>query len=276
MRYLHIRIQNKKLWLGIGLGIVLVGAGIWMTTRDNQTNPDRAVGSSSSASKDTTETKPTEKTKTPTSTPRVTPPATTPPVQSFNKLQYSTTNPASPWVVVNKKHQLNPKDYAPNDLLSVGSGQFMRAEAARALDRMLGDARTAGYTVTPASGYRSYSTQTSVYNNEVKMYGQAVADSESARPGYSEHQTGWAMDLASGGCSITDCFGNTPGGKWITANAYKYGFILRYTSDKVSITGYRAESWHFRYVGPGLATELHKNGIKTLEEFFGISGGTTY
>lgn len=194
----------------------------------------------------------------------------------FNKTQYSTTDPSSIWVVVNKQHSLQPKNYTPNDLTAVGNGEYLRAEAATALTTMLAAAKTAGYSVTPASGYRSYTTQISVYANEVKTYGQAKADSESARPGYSEHQTGLAMDLASGGCSITDCFGATPGGKWVTANAYKYGFLLRYPADKTAITGYRTETWHFRYIGVKLATELHNQHIETLEEFFGISGGTTY
>ncbi len=195
------------------------------------------------------------------------------PAETFDKSQYSLTDPTSPWVIVNKKHPLNPKTYAPADLTAVGNGQFMRAEAAQALTRLVADARAAGYTLTPASGYRSYDTQVSVYNNEVKSYGKVVADSESARPGFSEHQTGWAMDLSSGGCSISDCFGDTPGGKWATANAYKYGFLLRYPADKVDVTGYRHETWHFRYLGTSLATELHKQGVKTLEEFFGVSGG---
>jgi len=194
----------------------------------------------------------------------------------FNKAAFSTTDPTSPWVVVNKQHPLAPVNYAPIDLQPVGAAQYMRAEAAAALTQMLGDAKTAGYIVTPASGYRSYTTQVSVYNSEVKSFGQAVADSESARPGFSEHQTGWAMDLASGGCSITDCFGSTPGGQWVTANAYKYGFILRYRATDVTITGYRAESWHFRYVGKELAGEMHKENVTTLEKFFNISGGSIY
>jgi D-alanyl-D-alanine carboxypeptidase len=194
----------------------------------------------------------------------------------FDKKQYSPTKPSSPWVIVNKSHPLSPIDYAPADLTTVGYGQYMAAPAAQALEAMLDGAKAAGYTVTPASGYRSYQTQVHVYANEVNSFGQAVADTESARPGYSEHQTGLAMDLASGGCSITDCFADTPGGKWVTANAYKYGFILRYPADKVEITGYRYESWHFRYVGVGLATQLHKDNVETLEEFFGVSGGTSY
>jgi len=200
----------------------------------------------------------------------------TPQPTVFDKTAYSTSDPTSPWVVVNKQHPLNPVQYTPTDLTAVGGGQYMRAEAAKALTSMLADAKTAGYVVTPASGYRSYATQVSVYNAEVKSYGQNTADSESARPGYSEHQTGWAMDLASGGCNITDCFGTTPGGKWVTTNAYKYGFLLRYPADKTAITGYRTETWHFRYVGVLLATELHDQGVETLEEFFNITGGPNY
>ncbi len=200
-------------------------------------------------------------------------PPTTP---TIDKSQFSTTDPQSIWVVVNKHRPLSPIDYSPTDLVSVGAGQYMRAAAGNALTSMLNGAATAGYSVTPASGYRSYSTQVSVYNSEVKNYGQQVADTESARPGYSEHQSGLAMDLASGGCSITDCFGNTPGGRWVTAHAYEYGFILRYPQNKTAITGYRTETWHFRYVGVALATEMHKQDIQTLEEFFGLEAAPNY
>ena len=114
---------------------------------------------------------------------------------SFDKTQYSTTDPTSIWVIVNKQHPLNPKIYVPTDLVNVGNGQYLRAEAAKALTGMLADAKAAGFVVGPYSGYRSYTTQVNVYNSEVKANGQKVADNESARPGYSEHQTGWAVDL---------------------------------------------------------------------------------
>ncbi len=198
------------------------------------------------------------------------------PAVTFNKKTYSTTDPASPWVIVNKQHPLQPKNYVPTDLVSVGNGQTMRAEAAAKLATMFADAKAAGLTLTAASGYRSYDEQVVTYNSEVQGYGQATADSESARPGYSEHQTGWAVDIGGGGCNITDCFGNTAQGKWTTANAYKYGFILRYTPEDSAVTGYRAESWHFRYVGVPLATALKNQNIATLEQFFNVSGGSTY
>ncbi len=194
----------------------------------------------------------------------------------FDKTKYSTTDPASLWVIVNKKHALEPKNYAPTDLIQVPGGQYLRSEAANALQKMFTSATQAGLTLIAASAYRSYATQVTVYNREVQTNGQAVADSQSARPGYSEHQTGLSLDIAGGGCSITDCFADTAEGKWAAANAYKYGFILRYTPQDVDVTGYRYEPWHFRYVGVELATEMHNTNIRTLETFFNVSGGENY
>jgi len=195
---------------------------------------------------------------------------------SFNKQHYSTTDPASLWVIVNKQHPINPQTYTPGDLAPVGNNQRMRAEAAAALLHMFADAKTAGYTLIADSGYRSYSDQVAAYGSLVKAYGQTYAETVSAHPGYSEHQTGWAVDIGSGNCHVADCFGTLPAGKWTQANAWKYGFILRYTQADSSITGYSAEAWHFRYVGTDLSTELHKQNIPTLEQFFKVSGGAAY
>lgn len=200
----------------------------------------------------------------------------TPTQPSFDKTRYSTTDPSSLWVVVNKQHPLNPVNYAPTDLVSVGSGEQMRAEAAASLSKMFSDAQAAGYTLVADSGYRSYDYQVSVYNRYVKEWGQTYTDTVSARPGYSEHQTGWAVDIGTDGCHVSDCFGDTAGGKWAQANAYKYGFLLRYPPELTNITGYSNEAWHFRYVGTDLSNELRAANIKTLEEFFNVSGGTTY
>ena len=194
---------------------------------------------------------------------------------AFDKTKYSLTDPASLWVVVNKQRPLSPQDYAPTDLSAIGNGQLMRAEAAQAFLSLQTAAKSAGYSLVAESGYRSYSTQVSVYNSEVKTYGQAKADSESARPGYSEHQTGWAVDIGTPGC-FEDCFGTKPDSKWLLANAYTYGFVLRYPSDKSDITGYRNEPWHFRYVGTDLAAEMHTQNIETLEEFFGLPAAPNY
>ena len=85
-----------------------------------------------------------------------------------------------------------------------------------------------------------------------------------------EHQTGWAVDVGGGGCHIDNCFGATAEGKWVAAHVHEYGFIIRYTAEKQAITGYRAEPWHIRYIGTELSTELHKQNITTLEEFFNL------
>lgn len=154
----------------------------------------------------------------------------------------------------------------------------VRDAAATALEQLNAAATKANIPVQVVSGYRSYDYQVSVYGNYVKTVGQSAADQESARPGYSEHQTGMAVDLGAqnGTCTLEACFGTTPEGKWLAANAYLYGYILRYPADKIAITGYEYEPWHFRYVGVALATEMHRQNIQTLEEFFNVTGGTTY
>jgi len=187
---------------------------------------------------------------------------------TFNKQRYSLTDPTSLWIVVNKNLPLVPASYAPADLVNVGNGQLMRAEAAAAFAELMSAAKSAGYSTLAESGYRSYQTQQAVYNREVQSFGQAKADTESARPGYSEHQTGWAVDIQSPGCQ-EDCFGKTTAASWLAAHAYEYGFILRYTPAKIAITGYRSEPWHFRYVGKDLASQLQQTS-QTLEEFFGL------
>jgi D-alanyl-D-alanine carboxypeptidase len=201
---------------------------------------------------------------------------------AFDKKARSTTDPASLWVIVNKKHPLKPVDYAPADLvypdLPNPNRQPLRKPAAEALAGMAAAASAAGLSLSIESGYRSYPTQLAVYNEWVSSKGEAVADELSARPGTSEHQTGLAVDLSAvpANCSLAVCFATTPQGKWLAANAWRYGFLLRYPADKVNVTGYQYEPWHFRFIGVPLATELHAKHVETLEEFFGVSGGTSY
>jgi D-alanyl-D-alanine carboxypeptidase len=213
-----------------------------------------------------------------------TPEAETKP-KAFDKTALSTTDPTSLWVVVNKQHPLQPISYAPTDLRypkvalrTSGSEMYAREETATALESMFAAAAKNNIQLMLASGYRSYSLQTSVYNGYVRTSGQAQADTFSARPGHSEHQTGLAVDVepANRSCEVDKCFGDTVEGKWVAQHAYEYGFIVRYTPDKIAITGYDEEPWHIRYVGVELATEMHAQGVKTLEEFFGITGGTSY
>lgn len=205
---------------------------------------------------------------------------------SFDKQQFSTVNPTSSWVVVNKQHPLRPKNYVPNDLvvprvpLRVPGNESMqlRQVTATALQDMFTAASKDSISLMLSSGYRSYNYQVSLYNGYVASQGQTVADTQSARPGFSEHQTGLAADVepASKKCEVEQCFGSTPEGEWVATNAYKYGFIVRYTTGNEDSTGYGPEPWHIRYVGVELATELHRTHTATLEQFFGIKGGKAY
>lgn len=165
--------------------------------------------------------------------------------------------------VVNKKNPLSPLNYAPADLADVG-GKVLRSEAAESLKLMMQKA-----ALVPQSGYRSYDYQKTVYNGYLEKDPQAVVDTYSARPGYSEHQTGLAMDFAP----IDTVFETTDAFKWLMANAEKYGWVLRFPRGKESVTGYEYEPWHWRYVGVKVATDMRVTGKTTLEEYFGIQGG---
>jgi len=197
---------------------------------------------------------------------------------NFDKSKYSTTDSSSIWVVVNKQHPLIPIDYIPNDLIST-VGATISSKAKIDFDLMNNAALAEGVNFTIVSSYRSYATQSSIYNNYVASYGQATTDTFSARPGYSEHQTGLTIDFGSSSgavCNLDDCFGSTNEGKWLASRSWEFGYILRYPSDKQQITGYKSEPWHFRYIGRELSTEMKKLSITTLEEYFNISGGEIY
>ena len=196
---------------------------------------------------------------------------------TFDKSRYSTTDPSSLWVVVNKQHPFSPVTYTPSDLVTA-YGHQVSGRLVIDLTAMIDDGAHDGAFITLVSSYRSYSYQVGLYTSYVASDGQAKADTYSARAGYSEHQSGLAIDFGNkaGTCSVQDCYADTAEGKWLEANAYKYGFLLRYTAAKQSVTGYQAEAWHYRYIGRDLSTEMHSKGISTLEEFFGITGGETY
>ena len=159
-------------------------------------------------------------------------------------------------LIANKTYAL-PSDY----------GNGLTSATQNAFDKMNVDAKSLGLNLWIASGYRSYSRQNTLYNNYVASDGKEVADTYSARPGYSEHQTGLAFDLNS----VENSFANTDEGKWVKDNCYRYGLIIRYPKEKENITGYMYEPWHLRYVGVELATKLYNDGNwLTLEEYFGI------
>ena len=169
------------------------------------------------------------------------------------------------YLIANKTYNL-PQDYNPGGLLT---------KVQTAVNKMFAAAKAEkGFNLTNASGFRSYESQKNIYNNYVARDGKAEADTYSARPGYSEHQTGLALDICDSsltGC-ITNKFDNTAQAAWLNENAYKYGFILRYVKNKTNETGYIFESWHFRYVGVELAEKLYNNGNWiTMEDYFGLT-----
>jgi len=205
---------------------------------------------------------------------------------SFDKKQYSLDDPASQWVVVNKRRPLQPVDYAPPLAapavplrLSAGSLEMqLSTQIIPAVEQLFAAAKQDGLSLMVASGYRSYQTQVAVYGNEVKRNGQQTADRQSARPGHSEHQTGLALDVepTTRQCEVAVCFGDLPEGKWIAQNAHKFGFIIRYSQPHEATTGYTYEPWHIRYVGKSLAAELRKQGNPPLERFFELSAAPDY
>lgn len=221
-----------------------------------------------------------------TPSPTPTPPSPTPtptPTPTFDSSRYSVDDPASLWVVSNKLRPLQPTDYAPDDIVRVpvawANEPFLREEAAAAVVAMFEAAEAEeGLDLQVQSSYRSYNTQVRVYNSIVANQGQEYANARSARPGHSEHQTGLAVDISSvpSVCALDPCFGDTDHGRWLAANAWRFGFLLRYPAGKTEVTGFAYEPWHFRYVGPELAEELHETGVQTLEEFFGLPPAPNY
>jgi len=163
--------------------------------------------------------------------------------------------------LVDKKHSL-PAGYEPSDLVTLTEGSYrvsrnglmLRRIAVTALDEMAKTARADGVTLVASSAYRSYEYQTQVYNRNVREMGQTAADRESARPGHSQHQTGLVVDFGS----IDDSFATTAAGRWMSANASRFGWSLSFPDGYEAVTGYRWESWHYRYVGKGLAAFIDK------------------
>lgn len=157
-------------------------------------------------------------------------------------------------LIANKTYRL-PEDYNPG----------LDPEAESAFNTLSEAAANQGLDIYFSSGFRSYETQVRIYGSYVDSYGKESADTFSSRPGYSEHQTGLAIDVNT----IDDSFAGTPEAEWLANHAHEYGFIIRYPKGKESITGYKYEPWHIRYLGVEKATEVYNSGL-TLEEFLGI------
>ena len=162
-------------------------------------------------------------------------------------------------IVVANKHYPMSKDYNP------GENPTAKAELLKLIAAM----QQAGFPISDHySGFRSYETQTQLYQDYVNKDGKAEADRYSARPGYSEHQTGLAFDLiGTDGDLVTE----EKAAQWLLDHAADYGFVVRYLKGKEKETGYMAEEWHLRYVGKE-AKEIAASGL-SLEEYYGFEGG---
>ncbi|MGE6752394.1 M15 family metallopeptidase [Rossellomorea sp. NPDC071047] len=186
-------------------------------------------------------------------------------------------NPSNLLALVNKEYALD--EYKPSDLVRpevpfvFGNQElekaYLRKEAAVQLEEMFADAKSQGILLTAISGYRSYEYQKMLLEREIAQFGEEKAVMAVAPPGQSEHQSGLAMDISSqsNNFQVNIEFADTKEGKWLAENAYKFGFILRYPEDKVSVTKYQYEPWHFRYVGKDAAKVIHENDW-SLEEYF--------
>ena len=168
--------------------------------------------------------------------------------------------------LVNKYHKL-PSNYEAKDLVTLSKtyssrGHKIKKAASEPLMKMIDAARADGLNLLVISGYRTERTQRGLFNNSVKRHGMDHALIYSAKPGYSEHQLGLAVDLNS----TEESFDQTKEYKWLKANSYKYGFIERYPKGKEFITGYGYEPWHYRYLGVDLATKVYTENV-TYEEY---------
>ena len=173
-------------------------------------------------------------------------------------------------ILVNKYYKL-PEKYAPTDIVNIpstyafGSNQI-RKEVLDAFIEMHDAALKDNITLIINSGYRTYEYQKNIYDSYEKSNGKEYADSYAARPDFSEHQSGLALDIVSYGMTMQN-FAQSDTYKWLVNNCYKYGFILRYPENKEKITGYKYESWHYRYLGKNLAKKVVNSGL-TFDEYY--------
>ncbi len=167
-------------------------------------------------------------------------------------------------IIVNKYFKLS-EDYIPPDLVET-DGKLMRKIVSDAYIKMRDSAREEGFTISVSSAYRSAKEQRRIYEKRLETSTPMQVDEFCARPGYSEHQTGLALDIQGripGGQNIH----KTPEAKWLKDNCHRFGFILRYLPEIVEITGYESEPWHIRYVGLDVSMDMKEKNIQSFEEY---------
>jgi D-alanyl-D-alanine carboxypeptidase len=200
---------------------------------------------------------------------------------AFDRTAHSLDDPASIWVVVDKRRPLRPRTTVPADLVTPAVPHTnvpqLRRVAANALVRMFAAAKREGITLVSLSAYRSYAKQKSIFDRNLVRLGRSRTLELTAKPGYSEHQTGLAVDLGDGtSCDLAVCFESHPAAKWLAANSWRYGWILRYPPGFTRITGIQTEPWHFRYIGRPAAEQMRRTGVKTLEQLFDLPASPHY
>ena len=182
------------------------------------------------------------------------------------------TDDANNYLVLVNKFNGIAKDYKPDDLVAVTgyyqNDVYIRKEAKDALEKLQNAIKEEiNTTLLPTTAYRNYNFQSTLYNNYVAKDGVKNADTYSARPGFSEHQTGLAIDLKNP--KLTNIRLDEKDYAWVKKNAYKYGFIVRFPKDKEHLTGYQEENWHIRYVGLESAKIIHDENL-CLEEYIDL------
>lgn len=184
------------------------------------------------------------------------------------------TEPNDLLVIVNKYYKLS-NNFVPKDLVridttyAVDNDRWVIPVVKQNFEKMASDMKKLNLTIQAKSAYRSYQTQVILYNNYVQTNGKVSADTFSARAGYSEHQTGLAVDVRADTGNY-GTFEQSKEYKWMVVNAHTYGFILRYPKNKTDITGYKFESWHFRYVGKDIAKYIYENNL-TFDEYYAMT-----
>ncbi|MDD3453087.1 MAG: M15 family metallopeptidase [Bacilli bacterium] len=173
-------------------------------------------------------------------------------------------------MLVNKYNYLT-NEYAPDDIEEISNyysyaGNSIKKEVYDHYKDMWNAAKKEDLSLIVTSSYRSYEIQSNLWESRSESFGDEAADASTARAGYSEHQSGLALDIVTYNVTMNE-FINTDEFKWLQKNAYKYGFILRYPENKTEITGYDYESWHYRYVGIEVATKIHELDI-TFDEYY--------
>lgn len=193
---------------------------------------------------------------------------------------YTNARPANKadgiFILVNKYSYVD-RNYTPDNLVELDSsckisGKSVKLvkEAADAFKKLSEDAAALEYCILGMSGYRTYAYQENLYNKYLKNDTQENVDTYSARPGYSEHHTGLALDVQTDKVSFSN-FGQTKEFEWLLDNAHKYGFVIHYTTENQHITGYMPEEWHIRYVGIPAASYMYDNNL-SVDEYLVMYG----